>query len=223
MCLAASHVSSPANNTEPKPSRRWPTTRYLPFVLLSGQTPCWFTFLVMMEWWQDEWWMPCTCQIIYNSFDFPLEHFCIVVFSIKDWLCFLHCYKLAAVRIQIKCNDSCLAPLRWDASSQSRLWITSTFSWKHTPDSCSLLSKLPHLFQSIQTAAICNSTALIPRPGNLQLMQWNQFVEWVRTVQSYSACHPRLYSSGVMNGMEEMESRAAKMNRRTRWNYLCRQ
>lgn len=31
------------------------------------------------------------------------------------------------------------------------------------------LAKLPHLFQSIQTAAIFNS-ALIPQPGNLQLM-----------------------------------------------------
>lgn len=118
-----------------------------------------------------------------SSSDSLLQYFC-VVFLMEESPCVLHCYKLATVRIQIKCNDSCLAPLRWNASSQSRLWITGTFSWKHTPDSCSLLSKLSHLFQSIQAAAICNSTCLLS-PSRQFTINAVKLVSWMNGAAIY--------------------------------------
>lgn len=106
--------------------------------------------------WQQELYWPCEYHINANSCATPLDFIWIVSLSFFSLFfdlfvfCFWLCYKLATLRIQIKCNDSWLAPLRWNAWSQSRLWITGTFSWKRTPDSWSLLSKTAS-FVSINT------------------------------------------------------------------------
>lgn len=155
-----------------------PAPRYLPFVLQNADR-C-LVYLPSWWWWDgDRMINHCTPNHLpmCSSSDFLLQYFC-VVFLKKESTCILHCYKLATVWIQMKCNDSCLAPLRWNASSQSRLWITGTFSWKHTPDSSSLLSKLPHLFQSIQAATICNSTCLLS-PSRQFTINAVKLVSWM--------------------------------------------
>lgn len=89
--------------------------------------------------------------------------------------------KLAAFKIQMKCNDSCHCVQR-STSSQCRLRVPSTFGGNTHRDFCSALNKLPHLFQSIKAQSICiqrcECVSPFSVPGNSQLMQWNSESVW---------------------------------------------